>query len=88
VTRHDPADDLERRLLVLSDRWYALIVATVEAWCAFEQELGGILRGRAMSAMDGLNEINGLLVARGLLPAFTRPGPAPSGGSAAAGATG
>jgi hypothetical protein len=68
----DPADDVERTLLRLSDRYYGLIVSTLEAWFAYESELSGILRGRALSLMDGLDEINGALVGRGLLPRFAR----------------
>jgi hypothetical protein len=71
--RHDPADDLERRLLHLSDRSYGLIVATVDAWFAYEDDLGGVLRGQAVSTMGALNDVNRLLVERGLLPAFTPP---------------
>jgi hypothetical protein len=71
ATRHEPDGELERRLLSLSDLHYGLIVATVEAWFADEDRLGGVLRGRSMSLMDGVNEINGVLVERGLMPPFT-----------------
>ena len=71
VTRHDPADAIERSLLRLSDQHYALIVATVQASFAHDEQLGGQLRNRALSIMDGLNEIIDLMVQRGLLPAFT-----------------
>lgn len=64
----DSANDLERALLRLSDLYYGLIVSTLEVWFAYENELSGILRGRALSLMDGLDEINGALVERGLLP--------------------
>ena len=70
ATRHEPGDELERRLLGLSDSHYGLVLATVEAWFANEDRLGGVLRGRSMSLMDGLNEINGVLVERGLMPPF------------------
>jgi hypothetical protein len=78
ATRHEPHDELERRLLRLSNSYYSLIVATVEAWFADEDRVGGVLRGRAMSLMDGLNEINGFLVERGLMPQFTQLGEAQS----------
>jgi hypothetical protein len=61
----DPANDLERALLRLSDLYYGLIVSTLEVWFAYENEFSGILRGRALSLMDGLDEINGALVERG-----------------------
>ncbi|MDQ4082449.1 MAG: hypothetical protein M3123_06130 [Actinomycetota bacterium] len=73
ATRRVPGDDLERSLLELSDGHYGLVVGIVRAWFAHEDELGGELFGRAVSAMDGLNAVNGLLVARGLLPPFTLP---------------
>ncbi len=40
VSRQEPADALERRLLGLSDRQYALVVTTVETWFAHEDKLG------------------------------------------------
>lgn len=69
----EPSDDLERGLLALSDGWYVLILSILGAWFANEEQLGGELRGRALAAMDQLNAVNALLVARGLLPIFTRP---------------
>jgi hypothetical protein len=71
ASRLRPADDLERDLLELSDRAYELIVATVLAAIRYDQQLGGVLMGRALSQMDVLKEVNGLLVGRGLLPRFT-----------------
>ena len=70
ATRRDPNNQLERSLLELSDQYYGLIVNTARAWFAHEEALGGELRGRALSTMDGLHAINGLLVGRGLLPSF------------------
>lgn len=78
ATRHEPRDELERRLLSLSNSYYSLIVATVEAWFADEDRVGGVLSGRAISLMDGLNEINGFLVKRGLMPQFMQIGEAVS----------
>jgi hypothetical protein len=72
ATRHEPRDALERRLVRLSNSFYSLIVATVEAWFADEDHVGGVLRGRAISLMDGLNEINGVIVERGLVPPFAQ----------------
>jgi hypothetical protein len=72
ATCREATDDLERSLLELSDHYYGLIVATIHTWFAHEKQLSG-LRDRAVSTMDGLNEINRLLVERGLLPAFTLP---------------
>jgi hypothetical protein len=40
-------------------------------------ELGGQLLAQVVSTMDVLNQINGLMVAGGLLPAFTRPATTP-----------
>ena len=73
ASRRVPSNELERTLLELSDEHYGFILAILRAWFAHEDELGGELFGRAVSAMDGLNAINGLLVARGLLPPFTLP---------------
>jgi len=71
ATRRIPADDLERSVLLLSDQYYALVVDTMQASFAFDHELGGQLRNRGITIMDVLNEVNGLLVERGLLPSFT-----------------
>jgi hypothetical protein len=48
-----------------------LIVATVRASFAHEDQLGNELLNRAQTTMDVLDSINQLLVAHGLLPAFT-----------------
>ena len=68
--RREPADDVERRLLQLSDQQYNLIVATVGASFAYDDQLGGQLLPMAVTAMDALNTINRGLVGRGLLPNF------------------
>jgi len=73
ATPREPRDAIERALLEVSDAHYGAIVATVRAWAGHEGELGGELRGRAISAMDNFNAINALLVQRGLLPRFTLP---------------
>ncbi len=76
ATRLQPADDLERGLFALSDRYYGLIVAAVGAGFAYDAEVGGVLLTRAVSVMDGLREVNRALVERGVVPAFTLPAPA------------
>jgi Ferritin-like len=80
ATPQQPATEVERTLVALSDQHYALTVSLVRASFAHDDELEGELRGRALAMMDGLNGINGMLVKRGLLPPFTPPaeGPAPA----------
>ncbi len=69
ATRRQPNNAVESSLLHLADVHYNLILAILQTW--FEHpELEGELRGRALSAMDATHAINGLLVARGVLPAF------------------
>jgi hypothetical protein len=65
----EPADATETRLLRASDSYYRLVLDVLAAWFGDEDELGGF-RGRAVEAMEALDETNGLLVARGLLPRF------------------
>jgi hypothetical protein len=69
VTRRDPGDEVERTALEISDQHYRLIVATVGASFAHEDQLGDLLN-RALTTMDVLKEVNHLLGTRGLLPAF------------------
>jgi Ferritin-like len=71
VTRRVPSDNVERTLLEVSDQHYRLIVATLGASFAHEDELGDELVNRSMTTMDVLDAINQLLLSRGLLPAFT-----------------
>lgn|SRR5439155_4918638 len=73
VTRQEPADDAERAVLDLADRHYHLVVANVRAAFAYDDAFGGSLLQRALSTMDVMNAVDGLLTARGLLPAFTAP---------------
>jgi len=70
ATRIEPADELERTLLALSDRYYQVIVATLAASFEHDEQVGGQLRTVAVSTMDRLNDVNRLLVTRGLIPAF------------------
>jgi hypothetical protein len=69
----EPADDLERTLLRLSDQNYGLVLSTLGASFAYDDALGGQLHNRAITLMDGLSEINLLLMARGLLPKLALP---------------
>jgi len=69
----EPADQVERGLLDLSDGWYGLLLAIVDAWFNHEDQLGGVLRGRADAVMTELNAVNLAIVERGLLPRFTPP---------------
>jgi hypothetical protein len=72
ATRREGTDALERRLLAVSDRSYGLVLAILQERFA-QQDLfvAGSFRGLAVSAMEGLDEINRALVQRGLLPPFT-----------------
>jgi hypothetical protein len=69
ATPHEPGDDLEERLLDLSDHCYRLLVEIVQVWFAHEGEFFG--RSEAVDAMEALDKVNRLLVGLGLLPAFT-----------------
>jgi hypothetical protein len=67
-------DPVEESLLDLSDQWYGLLLAIIDAWFNHEADLGGVLRGRTIDVMDALNSVNGRLVEHGrLLPRFTLP---------------
>jgi hypothetical protein len=50
--------------------YYALLVATLQVWFDHENELFGI-RSQALATMTQLDEINRMLVERGLLPSST-----------------
>lgn len=74
ATRREAADTFEQRLLDVSDRNYRSILAALQE--QFVQEdffVAATFRRFAVSAMDGLDEINRALVQRGLLPPFTLP---------------
>jgi hypothetical protein len=76
ATRRETTDAFEEHLLNVSDRVYRLLLAIVAAWFATfaENELSFTnFRGWAVDTMFSLDEINGLLVRRGLLPPFTHP---------------
>jgi hypothetical protein len=70
VTRRDPADAFEQRLLDISDQSYALTLSILGF--QFTPD-GGFFLGLAVSAMNGLDAINRVLAQRGLLPPFTLP---------------
>ncbi|GEL20896.1 hypothetical protein [Pseudonocardia asaccharolytica] len=72
ATRREASDAFERRLLHVSDRYYGLVLAALQE--RFGQQdfvTAGSFRSFAVSAMEGLDEINRALVQRGLLPPFT-----------------
>jgi hypothetical protein len=74
ATRREAADAFEQRLLDVSDRSYRLVLAALQERLAQEDLfVAGLFRGLAVSAMEGLDEINRVLVQRGLLPPFTLP---------------
>jgi hypothetical protein len=69
ATRRDAADGFEQRLLDASDRAYALVIAELND----QFRVAGSFSSLAVSAMRVLDDINRLLVQRGLLPPFTSP---------------
>jgi hypothetical protein len=71
---HDePADELERTLLEISDQHYSLILQSLRTGFTHQDELWGPMRQLAINSMEGLRQVNGLLVERNLLPNFTLP---------------
>jgi hypothetical protein len=72
--RRTPDDTFEQRLLDAGDRGYALVVAALREWLGQPDPfVGGGFRQLAVQAMSHLDELDRLLVQRGLLPAFTTP---------------
>ena len=69
ATRRQGADSFEERLLEASDGSYRVVVAALRD--QFAQEAG--FSSLAVSAMQALDDINRVLVQRGLLPPFTSP---------------
>ena len=65
-----PADDLEREVAALSNRYYRTVVEGVAGGLAHDEALAGALLSVATSTMDDLDRVNAVLVARGLVPAF------------------
>ena len=68
----DPRDELEQRLLDLSDHCYRLVVGNLRIWFEHEEEVS-TARGQALDTMHALNMINRFVVEHGLLPAFPLP---------------
>lgn len=73
VTGVKAADELDRRLLALSDDFYGSLLAILREHLADVDGAGPPLRQQAVSRMEDLHKVNGLLVLRGLLPPFTLP---------------
>lgn len=74
VSRREPADAFEGRLLRVSDLGYHLVLSALENQFAQTDFLaGGSFRALATDAMLGLDEVHDLLALRGLLPPFTLP---------------
>ena len=74
ATRREASDSFEQRLLDISDRTYASVLAALEE--RFTQEdlfVAGGFRSLAIAAMETMNEVHRTLVQRGLLPPFTLP---------------
>jgi len=74
VTGTEPADDVDRRLLTLSDRHYGALLAVLRNHFADTDGVGPPLRQLAVSRMEDLHEVNGILGLRRLLPPFTGSG--------------
>jgi len=68
ATRREGVDSFERRLLDVSDRSYRLVLAALQERFAPQASGSPTL---AVSAMEGLDGVNRVLVQRGLLPPFT-----------------
>jgi len=71
VTGVKPADELERRLLALSDDFYGSLLGILRDHFADVDGQGPPLRHQAVSRMEDLHKVTGLLGLRGLLPPFT-----------------
>ncbi|MDX6678173.1 MAG: hypothetical protein QOE31_2225 [Solirubrobacteraceae bacterium] len=73
VNRDEPADDVERGLRDLSDRYYEFVIAVLHAGFA-NPDLESTMVGRiATGAMDAWDAVNSQLADRRLLPAFAPP---------------
>jgi hypothetical protein len=67
ATRREAADSFELRLLDASNRSYGLLLALLRERFAPESFSSGTL---SVTAMESLDQINRLLVQRGMLPPF------------------
>jgi hypothetical protein len=65
-----PAGEIDRRLLALSDDFYSSLLDLLRAHFG-DVDGFGMLRQPAISRMDDLHAVNGILGLRGLLPPFT-----------------
>ena len=68
--RLEPAGDLERDVVALSNRYYRTVVHSVAAGLAHDEALAGQLLSVATSTMFQLDAVNAVLVTRGLVPPF------------------
>lgn len=73
VTRTEPADELDRRLLALSDDMYDSLLKVLRDHFSDLDPVGVSLRPHAVSRMDDLHTANSVLGLRGILPPFTVP---------------
>ena len=74
AVRREPHDGFEQRLLDVADRGYQSVLAALRESLADhggDPFIGGTFQGFAVSGMTALDDVHRLLVARGLLPAFT-----------------
>ncbi|MGW7455483.1 ferritin-like domain-containing protein [Streptomyces sp. NPDC054787] len=80
----DTTDELNLRLLDISDQNYAMLLATLQESFARHDAAGGALMEQTRQVMRNMHEVNHVLAARGVGPRFTLP-PAfrPVGGTAA-----
>jgi hypothetical protein len=73
AVRDVPADDRERGLRDLSDRYYAFVLTALGAGFAHPEIESQMIDNVAVGAMFSWDEVDKLLVQGGLLPAFTLP---------------
>lgn len=73
VTRDEPADDVERGLRDLSDRYYEFVLGALRAGFATPDLASTMVDNVAVGAMSAWDAVNGQLARRHLLPAFTLP---------------
>jgi len=71
VTGVKPVDELDRRLLALSDEFYGSLLGILREYFTDVDGQAFWLRQEALARMDDLHKVNGILGVRGLLPPFT-----------------
>jgi hypothetical protein len=69
VTGTQPADEVDRRLVALSEEFYGSLLVILR-----QHFVDGALRQQAVSRMEELDKVNGILGLRGLLPPFSLSG--------------